>query len=83
MTFDYVVTSALTVLVIGLPIWIVYQSWESFHLLDDEEFGKKWGAPYEGLTKDNRLGLLYNTFFILRRMSLAITCIYFNHNVFL
>lgn len=73
----------IAVLLGGLPFFIVYQSWASYHLLDDEEFEKKFGAPYEGLKKDNRAGLLYNTFFVLRRFSLAIICLYFNHNVFL
>lgn len=61
------------------PAMILIFYCKNFDRLDDEEFEDKWGAPYEGLDKMERLSLLYPCLFITRRVILGYISIHM-HN---
>ena len=69
---------------LGLSPFLIlgFYNWH-FSKLDDEEFEEKWGAPYEGLKKDNRWALIYPVTFVMRRVLFAFLCIFMPRSLFI
>lgn len=71
--FNYVMTAVLGGSLLLLPIFIVIFYTYNFHRWKDEEFEAKYGAVYEGFHKRKKSVLFYPVFFIVKRISFAVS----------
>ena len=78
---DYLVTGLIGSALVFMPFWIAIFYNKNFEKLADEEFENTYGAIYEGLDVRNRWSLFNSILFMIRRVILAATCLYFHHYI--
>jgi len=76
----YVLNSIMTV-ILGPVILLAIVCYGIFYLFtfsqwNDETYGERFGAVFEGLRKDTRLSLLYPLIFLLRRALFSVVAIF-------
>ena len=71
--FNYISTIVLGGALLILPFFILIFYSYNFYRLADEEFESKYGAVYEGLHKTKKSILFYPVFFIIKRISFALS----------
>ena len=69
---DYIMSIILVVAIGSMPIFMVIFYLKYHAAWEDEEFNKKFGAPLDGLKKNQKSSLVYPVFFVIRR---AIFCL--------
>jgi hypothetical protein len=69
---DYILAIILVVAILSMPLFMVIFYFKHYAFWEDEEFEKKYGAPLEGLKKNQKSSLIYPVYFVIRR---AIFCL--------
>ena len=79
---NFAIAIMLSLLLVGLPFFIPIFYCKNFSKLEDEEFRKKYDAPYDGLDTRKRSSIAYTVIFIIRRLCFSATCLLlFNYSM--
>jgi hypothetical protein len=77
---DYLLSIILVAAIVSLPFFMVifylkyYDDWEN------EEFDEKYGAPLDGLKKNQKSSLIYPVYFVIRRsLFCLVTLVFYNY----
>ena len=64
---DYILAIILFTAIVSMPLFMVIFYFKHYALWEDEEFEKKYGAPLDGLKKNQKSSLIYPVYFMIRR----------------
>jgi len=73
----------ILVVVSVLPFFIWILLWKKLSFLNQEWAIKRFGSTYASIKNDQRSALLYNVFYMLRRLLIALVAIYAKNYSFL
>jgi len=81
---DYLMTVLLAVILVAMPFGIIlFYGLLNFNKLDNPTFKQTYGSIYEGLKSTEYSSLAFNIVFVLRRILLAVTCLYLENSIWL
>ena len=72
---------SLSMAIFWMPLGLLYVLTRNSIIYEDHDFERSWGSFYEGIRRLNKLTLMFNFFFMLRRVLLVYAVFWLNDYV--
>ena len=77
---DYLLSIILVLAIGSMPFFMVIFYLKYYDDWKNEKFDKKYGAPLDGLKKDQKSSLIYPVYFVIRRsLFCLVTLVFYNY----